>query len=61
MKLQDLSALISVREFAVRNLDNIYFNLSKEEVKLLRNKITVLDKQITDGILKLNPDEIATK
>lgn len=54
MKVSDVANLISVREFAVRNLDNIWFKMSTEEVKTLRNKIVLMDRQILDAMLTLD-------
>jgi hypothetical protein len=55
MSLRDLSDLILVRDFAVKNLDNVYFKLSKEEVKQLAAKIVVMDKVIVESVLKFDP------
>lgn len=55
MKLTELSELITVRDFAARNYDNVYFKMSTDEIKLLRNKINFLDRIILDELLKLNP------
>lgn len=61
MQLLELSALIQVREFAVRNLDNVYFKMTSEEVKMLRNKISMLDKQILEAVLKLDTSSLTAK
>ncbi len=54
MKVQDISALIKVREFAYSSVDNLSIKLSKEEIRLLQNKIPVLDKYILTNIIELN-------
>lgn len=53
MKVSDIADLISVREFAVRNLDNVWYKMSSEEVKILRNKIVLMDRQILDAMIQL--------
>lgn len=53
MKVQDIAALIKVREFAYSSVDNLSIKLSKEEVRLLQNKIPTLDKYILGNIIEL--------
>lgn len=55
MKPQDLSALISIRDFAIRVFDNINFKMNPDEVKQLRHKIVLLDKVILEHVLKFDP------
>ena len=52
MKIQEIAALISVRDFAFRAIDNIYVKMTAEEVKVVGNKIKLLDRQIIDSIIK---------
>lgn len=53
LSIQNLNALINVRQFAVTNLDNIYFKMDSSEVKILRQKIQILDKCILKELLAL--------
>ncbi len=53
MKVQDIAALIEVRNFAYSSVDNLSIKLSKEEVKLLQAKIPQLDKYILGNIVEL--------
>jgi hypothetical protein len=58
MKPLEVAALIEIREFALRNIDNVFFKMSNEEVKLLRNKLSLLDKYILESIIKLDPNDL---
>ena len=53
MKIQDIAALIEVRNFAYSSVDNLSIKLSKDEVRLLQNKIPQLDKYILGNIIEL--------
>ena len=53
MKVQDIAALIEVRNFAYSSVDNLSIKLSKDEVRLLQNKIPLLDKYILGNIIEL--------
>jgi len=61
MKVQDISALIAVREFTFRSIDNILIKMSKEEVALLQRKLSLMDQKIIEGIIKLNLDSLQEK
>lgn len=62
MKVEDISHLIQVREFAARNFDNVWFKMSTEEVKILRSKIAMMDRHILDAMLQLDlTQEVAKK
>jgi len=52
MNIQEVAALIAVRDFAFRVIDNIYIKMTTEEVKVVGNKIKLLDRQILDSIMK---------
>lgn len=54
MELQDISALISIRNFLVNSIDNLNIKLSKEEIRSIQNKITYFDRQIVENSLKLD-------
>lgn len=54
MKIEELSQLITVRDFAARSYDNPSVKMSKEEANQLRNKLNLLNKTIVQNILKLN-------
>ena len=53
MTAQDLASLIAIRNYAVSTMDNLYVKLSKEEVKILANKIAQLEKHILYNMLEL--------
>lgn len=59
MTIEQLSALINVRNFLLQNFDNINFALSKDQVKILRNKIVFMDKKIAEEMVKLNLDTLS--
>ena len=52
--LQDIASLITVRSFLVSSVDNLQIKLSREEIKQVQNKITVIDKKIIEEALKLD-------
>jgi hypothetical protein len=54
MSWLELTNLITIRDFAVKIFDNVYFKMSNEEVNKLRNKIAIMDRVILDGMLNLN-------
>lgn len=54
MNLQELAALITVRDYTFRSIDNVLLPMSKDEVKALQLKLQMLDKQVLKGILELN-------
>jgi hypothetical protein len=54
MKIQELAALIEIRNFAYNSVDNLSIKLSRDEIRLLQNKIPLLNKYILDNIVELN-------
>jgi hypothetical protein len=52
--LQNISALISVRNFLAGSIDNMQIKLSRDEIKSIQNRVSVLDKTIVDASLKLD-------
>ena len=53
MNHYDLHALISIRDFLVRSMDNLYIKLSKEQVSAMNKKISYLDGEIIKDALKI--------
>lgn len=60
MSITELAALITVRDFTFRSIDNILISMSKEEVRVLRAKLTQLDKQIVEALVDLNLTTLST-
>ena len=60
MNYQDISALISIRQFSYNVLDNPAIKLGKEQLKLLGSKLSELDNLIVSSILetKFNRAEV---
>jgi len=52
--LQNISSLITIRNFLSSSIDNLNVRLSKDEVKAIQNRVQSLDKLIIE--LSLKPD-----
>lgn len=50
--IQELSALIQVRNYAAASIDNLSIKLTNPEVRLMQNKVSQLDRQIVAQILE---------
>jgi hypothetical protein len=56
--LQDITNLISVRNFLVSSVDNMSIKLSREQVKKIQDTTKVFDQKIIDAALSLNVDDL---
>lgn len=54
MKIQDVSSLIAIRNYAYQAVDNLTIKMSREEIKAIQNKVPQLDKKIIEGIIALD-------
>lgn len=54
MTVQDIAALIAVRNFAYQAVDNIFIKMSREEVRAIQTRVAQLDKKIVEGVIALD-------
>lgn len=57
-ELQDISNLISIRNFLVLSIDNLHIKLSREDIKNIQTRIQYIDKVVVEHSLKLDLSKI---
>jgi hypothetical protein len=55
---QVIANLITIRNFLVSSIDNLNMKLSRDDIKSIQTRISLLDKTIVESALKLNFQEI---
>lgn len=51
---QDIANLIVIRNFLVSSIENLNMKLSREDIKGIQTRVSLLDKTIVEGALKLD-------